>query len=228
MFWQENDDRHKGYQVPEDVFDLVFRLRGSNLDIDHAFALSRALQSHLTTETCARIGVHGVRMAGSGNGWNRPEQGDATLPLSRRARLAIRVHCDDADEVARITNQILEIGEHEVSVGESVKRSLSTFGTLHARAVCCERDQSEADFLAEVADCLRQMGIKVTKMICGKSTDIRTDTEALFTRSLMVADLEPEESVNLQQTGLGDGRLLGCGLFIPHKGIAPVFSIQQQ
>jgi hypothetical protein len=44
----------------------------------------------------------------------------------------------------------------------------------------------------------------------------------IFTRSLMVADLEPEQSVRLQQIGLGAGRTFGCGLFIPHKGIKAV------
>ena len=44
----------------------------------------------------------------------------------------------------------------------------------------------------------------------------------VFTRSLMVADLEPEQSIRLQQIGLGEGRRIGCGLFLPHKGIAPV------
>jgi hypothetical protein len=45
---------------------------------------------------------------------------------------------------------------------------------------------------------------------------------SIFTRSLMVADLEPEQSVHLQQVGLGEGRTIGCGLFIPHKGIKAV------
>jgi hypothetical protein len=43
----------------------------------------------------------------------------------------------------------------------------------------------------------------------------------------MVADLEAEESVALQQQGLGQGRMLGCGLFVPHKGIDTVFDIQE-
>ncbi|MDE0301598.1 MAG: type I-MYXAN CRISPR-associated protein Cas6/Cmx6, partial [Gammaproteobacteria bacterium] len=34
--------------------------------------------------------------------------------------------------------------------------------------------------------------------------------------------LDPEQSVNLQRQGLGPERLLGCGLFLPHKSIAPV------
>ena len=227
MFWREDSESKKEYQVPDDVFDLVFKLRGTNLDIDHAYALSEALRSHLNLGTCSKIGVHGVRMAGSGNGWNRPEQSDATLPLSRRARLAIRVHRDDSDEVARISNQTLQIGAQEVTVGDSAMRKLSTLGTLHARAVCCDRDQSEADFLAEIADLLKTMNIEVSKMICGRSGTIRTANGPIFTRALMIASLEPEESVTLQQQGLGEGRMLGCGLFVPHRGIDPVRSIQE-
>ena len=227
MFWSEDNESEEEFQVSDDVFDLVFKLRGSNLDIDHAFALSEALQSHLKSDTCNKIGVHGVRMAGSGNGWSRPEQSDAMLPLSRRARLAIRVHRDDSDEVARITNQTLEIGSQEVAIGESTKRKLSTLGTLHARAVCCDRDQSEADFLVEIADLLKTMNIEVSKMICGRSGMIRTADGPIFTRALMIADLEPKESVTLQQQGLGEGRMLGCGLFVPHRGIDPVHNIQE-
>jgi CRISPR-associated protein Cas6 len=227
MFWNQEEETQAAYQVPDDVFDLVFKLRGSSLDIDHAFALSTALQAYLSDELCARIGVHGVRMAGSGNGWNRPEQSDAALPLSRRARLAIRVHRDDSEEVGQIMDRTLQIGHQQVTLGSSVMRKLSTIGTVYARAICCDREQSETDFLTEMAALLKQMNIKVSKMICGRCGEIRTADETIFTRALMVADLEAEESVALQQQGLGQGRMLGCGLFVPHKGIDPVFDIQE-
>lgn len=227
MFWNQEEETQAAYQVPDDVFDLVFRLRGTSLDIDHAFALSTALQAHLSDDLCARIGVHGVRMAGSGNGWNRPEQSDAALPLSRRARLAIRVHRDDSEEVGQIMDRTLQIGHQEVTLGSSVMRKLSTIGTLYARAICCDREQSESDFLTEMAASLKQMNIRVSKMICGRCGEIRTADEIIFTRALMVADLEAEESVALQQQGLGQDRMLGCGLFVPHRGIDPVFDIQE-
>jgi len=227
MFWNQEEETPAPYQVPDDVFDLVFRLRGTSLDIDHAFALSTALQAHLSDDLCARIGVHGVRMAGSGNGWNRPEQSDAALPLSRRARLAIRVHRDDGEEVGQMMDRTLQIGHQEVTLGSSVMRKLSTIGTLYARAICCDREQSETDFLTEMAALLKQMNIKVSKMICGRCGEIRTADETIFIRALMVAELEAEESVALQQQGLGQGRMLGCGLFVPHKGIDPVFDIQE-
>jgi len=227
MFWREDNESEKEFHVPDDVFDLVFKLSGSSLAIDHAYALSEALQSHLGANTCDKIGVHGVRMAGSGNGWNRPEQIDAMLPLSRRARLVIRVHRDDCDEVIRITNKTLQIGAQQLAIGESAIRKLSTISTLYARAVSCDRSESEADFLARVAELLNAMNIKVTKMICGKSGEIRTAGETIFTRALLVADLDPEESVTLQQLGLGKDQMLGCGLFVPHKGIDAVHNVEE-
>lgn len=227
MYWSDQENKKDEYQVPDDVFDLVFKLRGSSLDIDHAYALSQALQQHLDQDTCARIGVHGVHMAGSGNGWNRPEQIDAELPLSRRARLVIRVHRNDSDAVTQITDQTLQIGRQLVEVGASSIRKLSSMSTIHARAVRCDPEQPEDDFLRKVASELGAMDINVSKMMCGKSGVIRTGDEIIFTRAVLVADLKPEESVRLQQRGIGDGRMLGCGLFVPHKGIDAVYEIQE-
>ena len=38
----------------------------------------------------------------------------------------------------------------------------------------------------------------------------------------MLADLLPEDSVKLQEVGLGPARKLGCGLFMPQKDIKAV------
>ena len=227
LFWREADEPESRFEVPDEVFDLVFRLRGSKLEIDHAFELAEALKAQLETETFARIGIHGVRMAGSGNGWNRPQQSDAEMPLSRRARLAIRLNRDDYDEVAGISDQVLQLGRQQLEIGESSIRQLSSMSSLHARAVCCDPDQSEPDFLAQVATELQSLGIVVTRMICGRSGQIRSEQGSLFTRALLVADLKPEESVCLQQRGLGDAQRLGCGLFVPHRGIDPVYTAQE-
>lgn len=227
MFWREAIDPERPYQVPEDVFDLIFRLRGTDLDIDHAHALAQALRQHLSADLCSRIGVHGVRLPDSGNGWIRPQQIGASIPLSRRARLVIRVHRDDQAALAQISQQTLQLGAQAIEVGACTTRPLSTIGTLYARALRCERSQSEEEFLGQIAAALRAMGIDVDKMMCGKSGEIRAGGEILFTRALLVADLKPEEAITLQRNGIGADQLLGCGLFVPHKGIAPVYSAQE-
>jgi len=38
----------------------------------------------------------------------------------------------------------------------------------------------------------------------------------------MLADLEAGEAVTLQQRGIGQHKKIGCGLFLPHKGIKAV------
>lgn len=80
----------------------------------------------------------------------------------------------------------------------------------------------EDAFLSWVAAELGHLGIRVRKALCGKVTTLGTPDGPLITRSLLLADLKPDESLRLQQHGLGPGRAMGCGIFIPHKGIEAV------
>jgi hypothetical protein len=59
-------------------------------------------------------------------------------------------------------------------------------------------------------------------MLCGKEDKLSIDDGELVTRSLMIADLSFEESILLQQQGLGTHRLMGCGIFLPHKDISEI------
>ena len=60
------------------------------------------------------------------------------------------------------------------------------------------------------------------KLLCGQAHRLRSPHGTLHTRSMMVADLAADDSLRLQEQGLGEGRTLGCGLFVHHKSIAPV------
>ncbi|OOY42428.1 hypothetical protein BOV91_06980, partial [Solemya velum gill symbiont] len=51
---------------------------------------------------------------------------------------------------------------------------------------------------------------------------VYTPDGPIESRSLMLADLLTEETLKLQEVGLGPGRHMGFGIFIPHKGIEAV------
>jgi hypothetical protein len=87
--------------------------------------------------------------------------------------------------------------------------------------VALNADDEDA-FLGVAAKLLEELDILVRKMLPGKITVIDTPDGPLATRSLLLADLSAEESLRLQQRGLGPGRYFGCGLFIPCKGIKTV------
>ncbi len=90
------------------------------------------------------------------------------------------------------------------------------------------RYEDEECFIDWVADVLRAMGITPTNLMCGMSSRIDLPGERLRARSLMVAALPAGASVTLQRLGLGDGRLMGCGLFVAHKGIEAVRDAYQE
>ena len=224
MFWQEDPSDTK-YQVPDEIIDLLFSIDCKRIPVDHAYALSHALHdavSWLADEPGAS--VHPVHVAGSQNGWERPEHGtDQLLLLSRRTKLTIRVPKRRADELQRpITGRTLDIAGCAMTIGQAKERHLSAETTIFSRYVASPDDGDEDAFLRWAANELNKLDIRMRKALCGKSTVLQTPNGDLHTRSLMVAELHPREAVRLQQVGLGPNRRMGCGIFIPHKGIEAV------
>ena len=60
--------------------------------------------------------------------------------------------------------------------------------------------------------------------ICGKRQTLQSASGPIHGYSLMLHDVPPHKSLQLQDEGMGRNRLLGCGIFIPHKSIAPVMT----
>lgn len=223
MYWQDKSVTEK-VVVPDDIQDLSFRMQARCLPVDHAYALSRAITDVLPwLESEPDAGIHLIHVAESGNGWYRPaDSARELLQVSRRTRLRLRLPKARLDDARSLTGRHLDVGGHEIVVGESTARSLSAHTTLFSRHVIIEAAQSEAEFVEHCVAQLRGMGIKVRKLLCGRKSAFEFPERRILVRSLMLAELEPEESVLLQQRGVGPGRKIGCGLFIPHKGIKPV------
>ena len=222
MYWNEDTDEKIENVVPDNVLDIVYSISCKCIPMEHAHALSEALQQALpwlAEEETA--GIHQVYGAESGNGWERPDT--EVLYLSRRQKLTLRLPKTRLEEAKSLSGQTLDIGGYSLKVGELLTtRKLSDLPTLFARHVLGEDGQTEEEFMAQAVMQLQAMGINVKKMMCGKEGAIHLPDATLHTRSLMLADLELEESIKLQEVGLGAGRKLGCGLFLPQKGIKAV------
>jgi CRISPR-associated protein Cas6 len=128
------------------------------------------------------------------------------------------------EEIKALSGQILNIGGHQLELGSSIIKPLSTQTEQFSRYVIVEEgEESEADFLKRVvAELNESLDTNIRKIMCGKPHMIRLPDENIRTRSIMVADLDPKIAVKLQQQGVGRGRQYGCGLFLPHKGIKAV------
>ncbi|MTW20099.1 type I-MYXAN CRISPR-associated protein Cas6/Cmx6 [Allochromatium palmeri] len=232
MFWNE-DESADAPKLPDDILDLLFAIDCKRLPVDHAYALSRAVRALVPWfDEEPHLGVHSIHVAGSQNGWERPEHSpEALIMVSRRTRLTIRVPSARADDlVARLQGQRIDISGQPLTIGAAKSKPLSQETTIFARYVAADSDvdaeafSDESRFLEAAAQALGALDIRVRKALCGKATTLHTPDGPLHTRALMLAGLTREESIRLQREGLGPHRALGCGLFIPHKGIDPVKS----
>jgi len=227
MFWQEDSDeiRHAG---SDEVVDISFAIRGEAIPVDHAYDLSQALLAALPwLEQEENAGIHLIHVAASGNGWYRPDAGSGqTLQLSKRTRMSLRVPRARLDDARKLCGRTLDVGSFRLSVGAERVKTLTPAATLFSRYVLANEHADEETFLSESVSTLGGMGIRVKKALCGKCHVHRAPGQTYFTRSLMLADLRREDAIVLQQKGLGQGRKLGFGIFIPHKGIAAVGSAQ--
>ncbi|OOG22460.1 type I-MYXAN CRISPR-associated protein Cas6/Cmx6 [Thioalkalivibrio denitrificans] len=228
MFWDESPQDDE-LQLPDDVVDVSYRIDCRCLPLDHAHALTAAVREALPwLEDEDLAGIHLIHGAESGNGWYRPQDPEHdVLHLSRRARFRLRLPRQRLDEADALVGRRLDVDGYELGIGEARVMPLAPQPALLARYVVADADEDEARFLQAAADALRAMDIPVTKLLCGRSHVLRMPEGDIFTRSLMVADLEPHDSVMLQRAGIGPGRLMGCGLFIGHKDIAPVQARQE-
>ena len=209
---------------PDEVVDAVFAIACRSLPVDHAFALQQAIQDALPWFAQEpRAGLHTVHGAASGSGWMRPEGADALLQLSHRAKLALRLPAHRAAEAAALVGRTLQVAGWPLHVETMSLRPLSRITTLFSRCVVLAADD-EAAFVIAATDELGVLGIHPGTMVCGRVTTVAIPERTWQARSLMLAGLTPEQSLLLQQNGLGAGRKLGCGLFIPHKDIADLRS----
>jgi CRISPR-associated protein Cas6 len=210
--------------APADIVDAVFAIACRSLPVDHAYALQQAIQDALPWFAQEpRAGLHTVHGAASGSGWMRPEGADALLQLSHRARLALRLPRHRLEDAAALLGRTLQVAGWPLHVEKMALRPLSRITTLFSRCVVLDA-LDEAAFVIAATGELGALGIKPASMVCGRVTPVATPAGTHQSRSLMLAGLTREQSLLLQQSGLGAGRKLGCGLFIPHKDIGDLQS----
>lgn len=221
MLW-EDEEKKTDYVVPDNVVDLSFKISCKQLPTTHAWELSQALYELLPwlaeePEVC----VHQIHGATSGNGWERPPDGEL-IHLSKRTRMNLRVPRTRLDETMILVGKKIDIAGHGLEIGQAIEKRLNPLGTLFSRYVVVPDGLDEDGFIQWIIDELAERDIKLRKMLCGITHTIQTPEKAIETRSLMVTDLDKETSIVLQEQGIGQHRHLGCGIFIPHKGIKAV------
>ena len=191
-----------------DMVDMVFDLDGGTLPAAYRFALWAALLRlvpRLAEEQ--RVGVLPLRSTVNSQG----------MLLAKRAKLAIRMPTTLAESAASgLTGQQLDVAGSTIRVGAAKTRPIQPYPTIHAELVTGSSD--EVLFVEDISKQMGELGVS-GKLICGKHLSISGVQRDIHGYSLVLHDLKPEASLQLQYAGLGDDRQFGCGIFVPYKVI---------
>lgn len=205
-----------------DLLDLRFVLQGQAIAHDYVDALFQALAQALPWfATDPAVGVHPLGGLSPGDdGWY----------LSGRTRLILRLPASRLADAQQLVGRVLPVGDAELRVGAASTRSLMPASVVYASFVSfgVEPDGGSIGEEAFFAQCRSELAAldMAPRLICGKARRARTAAGELSGFSLMVADLDAAATLRLQQQGLGRERKRGCGIFVPHKSMAAVGSLE--
>lgn len=194
------------------VLDLMFEVGGNTLPADYALPLSQALLRLLPwLEDEPWAGIHPFKGAPTDRG---------TVLVSRRSRLALRLPRERVEDAAKLAGQVLDVAGQSLRIGAAQRRELTPFATLYSRFVDTGTPD-EPHFVEDVNWLLRELGVSC-KFLCGQRHQAHAAEGEICGYSVMLYEVAREQSVYLQERGLGRHRLLGCGILVPHKSIRAV------
>lgn len=206
---------HKPEEYTPRMIDLQFDLAGTAIPTENAQLLSDALQRLLPwLSEDSGTGIQHLKGA-------ETNSGDASLNINRRTKLFLRVPKARVDDMQRLVGQTLDLGGHSLQIGSFKTREFSPFANIYAHFVDTG-STTEEQFVQDVMRELDGHFQLRCGFICGRQQTLQSASGTLYGYSLMLHDVPPHKSLQLQDEGMGRNRLLGCGIFIPHKSIAPV------
>ncbi len=190
------------------MLDIAFDLKGSFIPAGYVFALWDEVVRCLPWLDAEKYaGILPLRAAANGE----------NMLLPQRTKLVLRLPTKLAPQAMQLCGQELDAGGSALRIGKAKEKLLQPHPTLHAQLV--ESNSEEEAFLADMADQLREMGV-VCKLICGKRNTVTGAKQSVAGYSLVLHDLKPDASLQIQRAGLGGKRHYGCGIFVPYKTIS--------
>lgn len=205
------------YTMSDDVtpfVDLSFLIQGKSLPAEHGYGLYSALvRLYPAIREQDDLGILTIPGLPDGEG---------KITLSTKSRLRIRVPVTKLPLVYPLAGKRITIGIHSILIGIPDVLPLKPAPNLKSRIVTIKgKEYTQPDGFLEAAQRqLDALGIKGKPSIpvdrhgaMQRKTIKIKNTVVGFT--LKVTGLSDEDSLKLQQQGIGGRRHMGCGIFLP-------------
>ena len=212
------------------IVELAWRVIGQQVPADHGYALFGALSNLVPTiHEEPNIGILPL---------NGKVTEDRKLHLDKYCKLRIRLPYSLVSQLYLLSGKSLSVAHHPLRLGVPELSVIRPARSLYSRLVVIKGYTEEHSFLEAVQRQLSELGITTASasiplrkpfemarlttkglepsLTCRRT--IRIKDKEIVGFALRIEDLSPEDSILLQQRGLGGRRRFGCGCFVPVGG----------
>jgi CRISPR-associated endonuclease/helicase Cas3 len=202
------------------IINLVFPVKGTNLHADHNHRLLGSLSEKISQ-------IHSLNGLAINTISGIPDK-QGKITLTKSSKLYLRLPVEAVALVYPLAGQTLTIGDDQIQLGNPELQTLQPCESLKARLVTIKGYTEPMAFLEAANRQLQALEIKANIGIPandeGKPKRLtlkinKPDQKRSYTIvgfSVVVSDLTEEDSIKLQIHGLGGKRRLGCGVFYPN------------
>ena len=188
--------------------DLEFPVLSlSPIAVDHGYYLYAGLSKALATvHSENEIAVHPIRGR---------QIGERMLQLMPWSTVKIRTPQERIGELLGLAGKAVMIGDREVRLGVPRVQALESAPALRSRIVTIKGFLDAESFAGAVRRQLDALEISERViLIIGKRRTIRIRAKEVVGFEVTLESLNPQESIAVQQQGIGGRRHMGCGVFV--------------
>ena len=202
----------------EEYVDLTFKLRGAPIPLDNGYPIYAALSRICPPlHELNYIGIHPIAGIPTSNKF---------LELIDRSRLKIRIHHQQILVIyPYLEGQAFQIGQNFYQLNIPDYKPLISSESLYSRLVIITGFQDSTTFIEAVQRQLDNLGVrgKIELLTRQDGTPqrrqltINKQGEQFKVRGfgVKISELNPEDSLILQEQGIGGKRKMMCGIFVP-------------
>lgn len=191
--------------------DLSFPLSGKHVPVDHGYMLFSAINRIIPEiHGNPQIGIHPIRGLYNGNGH---------LILSRISHLTVRLDADDIKLMLPLAGKSLSLNSDTVQIGVPKLFVLQPAVNLQAKMVTIKGFMEPEIFQEALQRKLQELDIHPEKVeVCHRRT-LKVQDKKVVGFLVRLTGLTADESLLIQEKGLGGRRRFGCGVFVRCKEV---------
>jgi CRISPR-associated protein Cas6 len=202
----------------EEYVDLTFKLRGAPIPLDNGYPIYSALSRICPPlHELKSIGIHPIAGIPTSNKF---------LELIDGSRLKIRIHHQQISLIyPYLAGQAFQIGKNSYQLNIPDYNPLISSESLYSRLVIITGFQDSTTFIGAVQRQLDNLGVRGKIELLTRQDGTPQRRQLTINKQgkkfevrgfgVKISELNPEDSLILQEQGIGGKRKMMCGIFVP-------------